>query len=264
MFSSVARLALAVCFGAVMAGCSQKQSDGGASKGDASATRPATADAGKANPKASPTAQVNRPGINDTGGTPSGAVSQTPAAPMPPAAKANRTASDVPAAVPPATLPSSGITPPAVESGVNPLFTLPPSKGPAPHKFSQISLNRSGPSGDLEMQLTGDGIYRIRDHGRGNSYSGNGQLTPEQIKQWAEAMKDWDSLKEDYRADPKAKDGDTIEILYGGKRVVASSNGKDNPKVFTDAYKRLLDLNEQSKKEAGVTEAAPEKKDDSK
>jgi hypothetical protein len=160
--------------------------------------------------------------------------------------------------------PSNGVTPPSTEPGVNPLFTLPPSKGPEPHKFSQISLNRSGPSGELEMQLTGDGIYRIRDHGRGRSYSGNGQLTAEQIAEWAAAMKDWESLKEDYRADPKAKDGDTVEILYGGKRVVANIADKENPKTFTDAYKRLLDLNEQAKKEAGEAEPAketPEKKD---
>src|SRR5688572_8510332 len=67
----------------------------------------------------------------------------------------------------PATQPTTG------ETRLSPTYTLPPSRGPAAHKFQQVTLLRSGPSGDLEMQLTGDGIYRIRDHGRGQSYAGN-------------------------------------------------------------------------------------------
>jgi hypothetical protein len=151
---------------------------------------------------------------------------------------------------------AAGTTPAATEPGGNALFTLPPSKGPAPHQFQPVTLMRSGPSGDLEMQLTGDGIYRIRDHGRGKSYSGDGKLTDEQVAEWAAGMKDWESLKDKYIPDPPPADADTVEIIYGGKKVVASSAGKDTPKAFADAYQRLLGLNEQAKKEAAAAEAA--------
>lgn len=141
----------------------------------------------------------------------------------------------------------------------NPLFLLPPSKGPAAHQFQQLTLLRSGPSGDLEMQLTGDGIYRIRDHGRGKSYSGDGKLEAPQIAEWAELLKDWESLKDSYLPDPFDKDSDDkIEIIYGGKKVAAPAKGKDNPKSFNAAYKKLLDLNEQSAKEAAAANAAAE------
>lgn len=146
----------------------------------------------------------------------------------------------------PATRPASEVA--TTEAGLNPLFTLPPSKGPAAHQFQQITLLRSGPSGDLEMQLTGDGIYRIRDHGRGKSYSGDGKLTDAQISEWANLMKNWESLKETYIVAGTPTDGDKIEIIYGGKKVVVNSAAKDNPKEFVEAYQRLLALAAESQK----------------
>jgi hypothetical protein len=157
----------------------------------------------------------------------------------------------------PATAGASASAPSAAgEPSVNPLFTLPPSKGPAPYQFQQVTLLRSGPSGDLEMQLTGDGIYRIRDHGRGKSYSGDGKLAEPQIAEWAAAMKDWELLKDRYVPTPPPADADTVEIIYGGKKVVANPVDKDTPAAFTTAYKRLLDLDAQSRKEATAAEAA--------
>jgi hypothetical protein len=173
-----------------------------------------------------------------TGGPSSAAPSTQPAG----------TSAAVPSTVPATTA--------AAEPGANSLFTLPPSKGPAAHKFQQVGLMRSGPSGDLEMQLTGDGIYRIRDHGHGRSYAGDGKLTDDQIAQWAEAMKGWEALKESYLPSPVPATADTVEIMYGGKKVVADGLAKDNPKTFAVAYQRLLDLNEQVKKEAAADSAA--------
>lgn len=258
MFWNVSRMALAACLGLAVVGCKNSSSPDDATKkspSNAPATGPGSI---------SEVPDINRPGINATPNTPSGLDKKNP----PTVTEAAPAPGEVPAKVVPATQAANGVTPPA-EAGVNPLFTLPPSKGPAPHKFQQLTLDRSGPSGTLEMQLTGDGIYRVRDHGRGNSYAGDGKLTDAQIEEWANAMKGWESLKDDYRADPKSKDGDTVEIFYGGKRVVINTAGTDNPKIVTDAYKRLLDLNEQSKKEAAAAEAAvptatPEKKDSEK
>jgi hypothetical protein len=187
------------------------------------------------------------------------------------------TASNKPAAAPgtpaaaanPDNVNKPGINPTAAtEPGVNPLFTLPPSKGPAPHKFQQVSLLRTSATGELnlEMQLTGDGIYRIRDHTNGRSYAGNGELTKEQIADWAVAMKDWESLKDSYLPTPAPKGVETVDIIYDGRKVSAIASDKDLPKTFAEAYKRLLDLNEQGRKEAGVAEetkpgaAAPEGK----
>jgi hypothetical protein len=246
MFAKISRFALATLLGAVVVGCSNKSDSSTAANSDSPTTKPsATAVA----------AEGNRPGINATPGTPSGPDNKAPA----PAKTDTSSAQVTPGpAVPDRPAPTNGVNPPATtEATVNPLFTLPPSKGPAAHKFKQLTLDRSGPSGALEMQLTGDGIYRIRDHGRGNSYAGDGKLTDEQINTWAAAMKDWESLKEDYRSDPKSTEGDKIEIYYGGKRVVINTADKDNPKIVTDAYKRLLDLNEQSKKENGSAAETP-------
>jgi hypothetical protein len=146
-------------------------------------------------------------------------------------------------------LPHTGPGTSGPDAGSNALFTVPPSRGPVAHRFQQLTLIRSGPSGDLEMQLTGDGIYRIRDHGRGKSYSGGGKLEDAQIAEWATLLKDWETLKDRYLPDPAPADADKVEIIYGGKKVVAAGNGKDNPKPFADAYRKLLELNEQAKKE---------------
>jgi hypothetical protein len=220
----------------VMAGCNQP-----ASKPAASGT-PATQAAAEAAPATQPAAPQ-----------PAVAVAPQPAA-KPPETPATPETTD------PASAPITPAKPGDVVAATepNPLFTLPPSKGPAAHQFKQVTLLRGGPSGDLEMQLTGDGIYRIRDHGRGRSYSGNGKLTDEQIAQWADLMKDWKSLKPSYLPDDFAKDADDkIEIIYDGDKVVAAGKGKDTPKTFTEAYKRLLALNEQSQKETEAATAAP-------
>ncbi|QOV91965.1 hypothetical protein [Humisphaera borealis] len=167
-------------------------------------------------------------------------------------------ASTQPAAAPaaptagPATLPTSTDAAPASGSGNDGLFTLPPSKGPAAHAFKQVTLLRSGVSGDLEMQLTGDGIYRVRDHGHGQSYSGSGKLEEAQIAEWATLMKDWESLKDSYVPTPAPDNADKVDIMYGGKKVSFSTAGKENPAVVSEVYKRLLALNEQSKKESGA------------
>ncbi len=118
--------------------------------------------------------------------------------------------------------------------------------------FKQVTLLRSGVSGDLEMQLTGDGIYRIRDHGRGQSYAGNGKLEDAAIAEWAKLMTGWDKLKDSYVPDPAPKDGDKIDIMYDGKKVSFSTVGKDNPPQVLEVYKRMLGLSELSKKEAGL------------
>ncbi|MDB5296862.1 MAG: hypothetical protein JWO31_2845 [Phycisphaerales bacterium] len=159
----------------------------------------------------------------------------------------------VAAAVAPASAPSDAAqVAPGAEAGLDPLFTLPPSKGPAAHQFRQVTLLRSGPSGDLEMQLTGDGIYRIRDHGRGRSYAGDGQLDPAQLAGWADTFKDWDSLKDNYVPSPAPESADTVQILYGGKKVVAAVGAKETPKAFAEAYDKLLALNERAKREAAA------------
>lgn len=155
----------------------------------------------------------------------------------------------------PVTVGSEGVPvsqPAGGDSGSNPLFTLPPSKGPAAHAFKQVTLLRSGVSGDLEMQLTGDGIYRIRDHGRGQSYAGNGKLEDADIAGWAALMADWESLKDNYVPDPAPSNADKIDIMYGGKKVSFSTGGKDNPPLVLEVYKRMLVLNDLSRKESGV------------
>ena len=183
---------------------------------------------------------TKEPTTGGNGATPSAATRPT---------DAGATPADATAAAP-STAPAA-----AGEAGLNPLYTLPPSKGPAPHQFRQVTLLRSGPSGDLEMQLTGDGIYRIRDHGRGQSYAGSGKLEDAEVAVWAEVFKDWESLKDSYLPDPAPAAADKVRIVYGGKTVVAAAGHKDTPKPFAEAYNRLLALNEQSKKEAGVTDA---------
>jgi hypothetical protein len=145
-----------------------------------------------------------------------------------------------PAASPAAAAGAAAAAEPSGDAGASSLYTLPPSKGPAAHQFRQVTLLRAGPAGDLEMQLTGDGIYRIRDHGRGKSYAGSGQLGEPELAAWAELFKDWESLKESYLPSPPPADADKVEIIYGGKKVVAAAGGTDNPKAFTDAYNRLL------------------------
>lgn len=183
-----------------------------------------------------------------------------PAAPPATAATSASSAAEQPEApsTPVATQPASTSS---GETGVNPLYTLPPSQGPAVHAFAQVTLLRSGVSGDLEMQLTGDGIYRIRDHGRGQSYAGNGRLEEAQIAEWAALMKDWESLKDNYVPTPAPENADKIDIMYGGKKVSFSTEGKDNPALAQEVYKRMLALNEQSKKESGVSEtSAPAEK----
>jgi hypothetical protein len=258
--------ALGLCFAIAIAGCKNDSGSPTASNNKpaaAPATAPGTP-AAAANPD-----NVNKPGINPIATTPPGGT-ETSAAPAasPPAANPGAVAqanAPIPVA-PAATSPS-----PATEPGANPLFTLPPSKGPAPHKFQQLSLLRTSANGDLnlEMQLTGDGIYRIRDHTHNRSYAGSGELTPEQIADWAAALKDWESLKDSYVPKPAPKDVETVDIIYDGKKVSAITSDRDLPKTFAEVYKRLLDLNEQGRKAQGGEEtkpgvAAPEAKEQEK
>ncbi|HEX8913921.1 MAG TPA: hypothetical protein VF796_16350 [Humisphaera sp.] len=278
----IVRLALAGCVALAAAGCKQDKPAASNAPSAAPATKPADANAvavvsGTGAPAgrlpadqqttkpAAVAAKVEAPAVKVE--TPAAKV-ETPAVKVEtPTAKVETPAvkPEAPSAkveTPPAK-PETPAGPPVVsevapnvagtagpEAGSNALFTVPPSRGPVAHKFQQLTLLRSGPSGDLEMQLTGDGIYRIRDHGRGKSYSGDGKLEDAQIAEWATLLKDWETLKDSYLPTPAPTDVDKVEIIYGGKKVVAPGGGKENPKAFDAAYKKLLDLQAQSMKES--------------